>query len=219
MAGTLNGSDYPTRFNALWTRCCAGASTVEGGEIFNRLRAAYDEPQRRYHTFAHIAQCLSQFDRAAGGMAVPDAVEMAIWFHDVVYVPGAPDNERRSADLFRQWAGGGFPPALIDDIDRLVMATTHLSPPVVVDECWVADVDLSSFGLPWPEFTDDSRNVRAERGDLTDAAFYPAQSRFLHSLSGRVRVFQSEFFHGLLEATARANIARLLELIDQGNTL
>ena len=35
-----------------------------------------------------------------------DAVELALWCHDVIFVPGAADNEARSAGWILQWGTG-----------------------------------------------------------------------------------------------------------------
>src|SRR5688572_26821269 len=71
----------------------------EPKNLYARLMAAYGEPHRHYHNLQHISDCLAEFDRARHFVREPEAVEMALWFHDAVYDPKAPDNEERSADL------------------------------------------------------------------------------------------------------------------------
>ena len=74
-------------------------------DTFERLRGAYAEPHRYYHTFKHIAACLEELDAARGLAAVFHEVEIALWFHDAVYAPTSTDNERRSAE----WAPRSSP--------------------------------------------------------------------------------------------------------------
>jgi predicted metal-dependent HD superfamily phosphohydrolase len=218
MAGSSGDRSFAIRFGALWERCARDAAKSEGTAVFERLVTAYAERQRHYHTLMHIEQCLSQFDLSPADLPFRDEIEMALWFHDAIYTPGASDNERLSADLFLHLAGASMPRSFTARVEDLIMATTHGALPATPEACWVTDIDLSSFGLPWPEFIHDSRNVRAERVDLADAQFYPAQARFLRSLINRSPMFQTEFFKCRLEAIARTNITRLLSLIEAGKT-
>ena len=89
--------NWPTqhRWTALWPR--AGASIPAGW--YERLTAAYAEPHRHYHNQQHIAECLAEFDQARHLALQPEAVELALWFHDAVYDPKAGDNEEQSAAL------------------------------------------------------------------------------------------------------------------------
>ena len=49
------------------------------------LRAAYSEPQRRYHTLAHIEDWLTQLASVQGlGAADGRLLELALWWHDAV---------------------------------------------------------------------------------------------------------------------------------------
>ena len=89
------------RFRALWSRCLPPEVKMDVIPVYDDLVRRYNEPDRRYHGWAHLTHCLREFDRAAVQMEIPDAVELALWFHDAVYVPCARDNEQRSADLFR----------------------------------------------------------------------------------------------------------------------
>lgn len=63
----------------------------------DNLLARWAEPQRRYHTTAHLAQVLDRVDTLAGHAADPDVVRLAVWFHDAVYRPDRTENEERSA--------------------------------------------------------------------------------------------------------------------------
>ena len=201
------------RFEALWSRCIGAGAR----DVFDELDTLYGEPHRRYHTGAHIEHCLRQFDLAADRMDEPDAVEMAVWFHDAIYEISAKDNELRSAELFAAMAGRRGPEGYREKVRRLIMATTHLDPPPrTLDEEFMVDIDLSSFGRPWEEFLSDSREVRAELAHISDAEFYPRQKKFLESLAARSRICFTEFFRERHERRARENIAKLCAMLEEG---
>ena len=86
----------PDRWRILWQ---AAGATVAPAEWYERLRNAYTEPQRYYHTQQHIAECLREFDQARHFARQPAAAELALWFHDAVYDPSRGDNEEQSAAL------------------------------------------------------------------------------------------------------------------------
>ncbi|MDG4560783.1 MAG: hypothetical protein P9E88_05770 [Candidatus Competibacter sp.] len=198
------------RFAALWERRLSGGRAL-AETVHARLVELYEEPHRRYHTLDHVRHCLEEFDRVAALMDDPDAVEIALWFHDAVYRSGAMDNERRSADLFRQWSEGHADAAFLQQVDDLIMATTHRDPPIQRDERFVVDIDLSSFGLPWAAFEQDGHRIRAECAEIGDEAYYPGQLRFLLFLQGRPTFFLTEFFQQRYERIARNNIHRVIE--------
>ena len=199
------------RFNKLWQRRLGS-----GGEsAFRRLEALYGEPHRHYHSPVHIEHCLRQFDSAAAGMPNADAVEMALWFHDAIYVVSgnpAPDNEQRSAELFLECAAEHGRAQFRSDVYRLIMVTDHREPPSAPDECYIVDIDLSSFGLPWPEFLGNSHDLRAEQPAQPDEEYYQSQESFLRSLLDRPVFCFTEFFRARHEQTARDNIARYLRM-------
>ena len=201
------------RFEALLSRCCIdGTGSVNPGHIFDEVSGRYGEPHRRYHTPGHIRHCLEQLDLAADLLEDRDAVEMALWFHDVVWeAQAAPaSNEQRSADLFVERLGEVLDERFRDTVYRLVMVTVHPSEPATPDEGYMVDIDLSSFGLPWEEFRRDSQAVRDELPHLTDEEFFPKQHRFLRMLLDQERFFVTDFFAERHERTARDNIERLL---------
>jgi len=197
------------RFAALWARCL-DRDELEGANVLNQLAQLYAEPHRHYHTLGHIRHCLNEFDRASALMDHPDAVELALWFHDAIYVSGAKDNERRSADLFRQWTDGRAAPAFQQRVDDLIMATTHREAPSRDDARFIVDIDLSSFGLPWEAFERDGRLIRAEFVGIADEQYYSGHLRFLQVLRNRPTFFNTEFFQQRYESVARENLTRII---------
>lgn len=188
-----------------------GGAPATAGSVYGRLAKLYGESHRRYHTFDHIWHCLEEFDGATLLAEDPDSVELGLWFHDAIYRPGAPDNERRSANLFRQCAAGCEDLALQRQVGELIMATTHRKPLERRDEQLIADIDLSGFGLAWEAFERDGQRVRAEFPEVDDSRYYPGFLRFLRGLQERSTFFYTDYFRRRYERTARANLRRLVE--------
>jgi predicted metal-dependent HD superfamily phosphohydrolase len=83
------------RFAAVWRDL---SLTGPASDLFEVLRGRHAEAHRAYHTAQHIDECMRHLDLVRGQCEQPAEIELALWFHDAVYVPGAADNERRSAD-------------------------------------------------------------------------------------------------------------------------
>jgi predicted metal-dependent HD superfamily phosphohydrolase len=205
----------PDRFQALWRRCMIDGARDDSAAIHRRLLDGYGEPWRYYHTLEHIEHCIGWFDACRPLVDNPDALELAVWFHDVIYEPGNPDNEAESAKLYLQLSDGVHLPGTRDLVDRLIMATLHLGSSLADgdDARYMVDIDLSSFGLPWEEFLRDSENLRREAASLDDDTYYHKAKSFHDSLLARERFYYTDFFAARLEERARENIRRYLARI------
>ncbi|HLV75083.1 MAG TPA: hypothetical protein VKY91_20080, partial [Vulgatibacteraceae bacterium] len=62
------------------------------GPYADNLLARWREPQRRYHTVAHLTAVLDRVDELAEYAGDPDVVRLAAWFHDAVYLPDRSEN-------------------------------------------------------------------------------------------------------------------------------
>ena len=144
-------------------------------------------------------------------MPLPDAVELAVWFHDAVYQPGNNSNEADSAAMFRH-AAGAAAPLLVDRVASMILDTTHDHKPTDPNGGFMVDIDLASLGRPWPSFAKDSRLLREEQADVPDTTFFAAQEVFLQKLIERPFLYRTPFFRSRYEQRARANIARALDL-------
>ena len=212
-----NSSQFNTnRFQNLWQRNLLPGRFDTGSEIFAQLDSSYAEPVRHYHTAGHINHCLQQFDSLKHELNNADAVELAIWFHDAVYIPGDPDNELKSAQLFSQLSSKIFDPDFSNTVSDLIMATLHREAFVSdSDTQYMLDIDLSSFALPWPEFLKDSERLRRELPEMADTDYYRNQIGFHLCLLDRPGFFMTPYFIENYQETARNNVADLIERLSK----
>lgn len=196
------------RFSAVWRRCHAGPGSTDPKGLYDDLAARYGEAHRRYHTLGHIDDCLERFDRVCGLLPDPDAVELALWFHDAIFDADARDNERRSARYYLDHSTGATP-RLQRHVCSMILASTHGWLLFDADLGYMLDIDLAGFGHPWPKFRSTTDVVRAEYTHLTDAQFAVGMSSFFGVLLARPSIFRTETFRRACETTARDNIAAL----------
>jgi len=166
--------------------------------------------------------CLNELDKEfadfklRGAELQHDAVELSIWFHNVIFeIPDA-NNEQKSAQLFLQVSDGRLDNDLRNRVHDAIIATTHKTSPDALESQLTVDIDLSGLAQSWSEFFADSRQVRAEFSYLSDKEFNVGQGKFMKSLLDRASIYPTEFFLGTLEATARKNVARLIDKLETG---
>ena len=198
-----------TRFGAVWRRSVASPPSSRAAEVYADLRSRLGEPGRKFHNLGHIDDCLVRLDEVAPHLVDRDAVEVALWFHDAVYVPGDPDNERRSAELFLSHAAGAKP-AFRRRVCALIITTRRNRTPRENDCKFIDDIDLAGFGSPWEEFMYNGSLLRREFATQSDADYYRGLSAFLTSLRRRPRFFRTDWFAKRYEAQAQRNVERLL---------
>ena len=200
----MNEQILAERFCALWTDC--GGADPDG--LWRQLRDHYQEPHRHYHTLRHLAHCLRELDGAVDHIAEFQATETALWFHDVIYVYGARDNEARSAEFFRAAAADRLAAQFVDRVCEFIMATQHTGSAQDEAVALMVDIDLSGFGLPWESYLADSDALRREAPGVGDVQYYQGKLRFLNELQRWPSLYQSPYFRDRLEQRAQSNITR-----------
>lgn len=191
-----------------------GGDPTRSGEVFDRLHAAWTAKDRRYHDLRHLTACLHELDAARAEAPTADLVELALWYHDAVYQPGARDCEQRSADLLtRDAAVLALPADTVRRAADLVRATAHAhgaaeegDPAVDL----IVDIDLSILGRDIFAFMDFEYGVEEEFAATPTMVFRIARGRFLASLLAAPRIFRSAGFRARYERRAREQIGALL---------
>jgi predicted metal-dependent HD superfamily phosphohydrolase len=194
---------------ASWTRCWSGLDgRGDGSALFHKLVAAYQEPQRRYHTTEHLAECLSLLGQHLDLAQSSAEVEMAMWFHDAIYDVTASDNEARSADWARtDLIGAGVSPTSVETVCQHIMATMHSALPMPGDQTLLVDVDLSILGAPRARFEAYEEQVRDEYSWVPETVFRQKRSDVLASFLKRSSIYGTPKLRASLERSARSNLA------------
>jgi predicted metal-dependent HD superfamily phosphohydrolase len=204
VGGTLDH----TRWIALWHRIGAQGS---GRSVFAHLSKAYAEPHRAYHNTEHIRDCLNELDVGRELARRPDEVEAALWFHDAIYVPGATDNEDRSARLAEiALVACAVPLETARRVAGLILATRHLTVPSEADAQLLCDIDLSILGRAPAVFDRFERAIRQEYSQVAEAEYRSERAAVLARFLRRAVIYQTVYFRERFEEQARINLKRAI---------
>jgi predicted metal-dependent HD superfamily phosphohydrolase len=199
------------RWRALVARVTETPGHDTARAIFDDLYARYTGADRRYHDIRHIDDCLQRFDTVRALASKPDAIELAIWFHDAIYDSHKSDNEASSASLADSALMQlGVPRATTQSVCDLILATQHNAPPADPDAALLVDIDLSILGQPAPIFDAYEAGVRFEYAWVTESAFRAGRSKVLQSFLDRTRIYTTDYFSAVFESAARHNLNRSL---------
>ncbi|MBT2467357.1 hypothetical protein J7E97_05600 [Streptomyces sp. ISL-66] len=234
---TSDATHREKKLRARWqsaTTAAGAPADRDPAPYADRLLTAWAEPQRKFHTTAHLADVLARIDvlaahtaddadapnpaapnPAAPDTAAPDtaAIELAAWFHDAVYRPDRSENEERSAALAeRALPELGIDAATTAEVARLVRLTvTHDPAPGDTNGEVLCDADLAVLAGTPAEYAAYAAAVRAEYGFVPDGAFRDGRAAVLRQLLALPRLFRTPYGAAHWEAPARANLAAELE--------
>jgi predicted metal-dependent HD superfamily phosphohydrolase len=184
------------------------------------LAAAYATGDRHYHDLRHIETLLAMADTCAEDIADREAVEAAIWFHDVVYDTQREDNEARSAALAEAQLAGMASDERIARIAAMIRATAGHAMPDVIDaaarqDCALfLDMDLAILGSTEANFDAYEAAVRREYGWVTEPQWRQGRRAVLAAFMARPAIYATARFRASHEAAARRNLTRAIARLD-----
>ena len=170
-----------------WNRCWREAGGRTPPEpVFEELRSRYLEAGRHYHTLQHLQECLAWWETTRATANSPEAVELALWFHDAIYDPQRADNEVWSAALARDHLqAASVSSSLIEPIEALILATRHIHAPSHPDEQLLIDIDLAILGAGPQRYAEYERQIRAEYAFVPEKVFCEKRQEILQRFLDR----------------------------------
>lgn len=186
-------------------------------EFVPRLKVRYGEPHRAYHTWAHIEALLHWFEKIKLHLYDPASVQLAIFYHDAIYDPHASDNEAQSAILMAKELEKAFPEDVLARTKALIIATaTHqlvskADSERTSDCAYFLDMDLSILGASQDDFAAYDNAIRQEYSFVPSEIYKPRRREILKNFTARERLYFTDYFHGMLDAQARENLAIAIE--------
>jgi predicted metal-dependent HD superfamily phosphohydrolase len=196
------------RCKQIWQKSDA---PVVPSEILEELLSAYSSGDRYYHNLAHIQDCLAIFDETRFLADSPEAVELAIWFHDAVYDPKRSDNEEKSAAWAKSAiAQSGLSIDLAEYVSHLILATCHNAIDQDRDTQLLMDVDLSILGQEAEIFWQYEDNIRKEYAWVPEDLFNQKRIAILHSFLERSHIYYLEIYRNRFEEQARQNLEQAI---------
>lgn len=186
-------------------------------EILRKLILAYSEPHRGYHTLEHIVSMLDEFEDVSIFATDSNAVQFAIWYHDVIYDVKhdllRESNEERSALLaLEDLRKLGIPTKRVESACQMIRATSHQGGVKVLsqDEQFLLDLDLAILGKDRDTFRRYNSGIRYEYSSVPDDIYEPERTKILSMFFEREPLYLTPFFREKYEDSAKQNLARTL---------
>ena len=209
-------SDRELELEVAWQRHVATDRT-----LLDRLLARHREKHRRYHTAAHVAWVIRHVDELASVEPIDhlDEVVAAAFYHDAVYEPTYPANERASARLARRdLTSIGWDADAVERVASMIEATEHGANGTGHangDTAVLLDADLAILGADPAGYSTYVTGVRAEYRHVTDDEWRTGRAAVLEGFLDRPTIYSTPAARELWETRARANLAaELAGLID-----
>lgn len=163
------------------------------------------EPHRHYHRFDHIRAMLGWLEESDASREMI----AAIWLHDIIYDPKAPDNEERSAAQARADLSSFDIDALL--VADLILGTKHHGP-ASDQQNILNDLDLSIFGASRVAYQDYAAQIRAEYAYVPVDIYRPNRARILRHFDER-QIYQTPRY-AMFEERAHDNLRWEIEILE-----
>jgi predicted metal-dependent HD superfamily phosphohydrolase len=177
--------------------------------LFDRLMSRHREKHRKYHTATHVAWVVRHVNELAADESPADhgAIVAAALYHDAIYEPASPANERASARLARRdLTELGWAPERVGAVSDMIEGTKHHLDPVDLDTAILFDADLSILAADPAGYGEYTHNVRSEHRHVDDADWNAGRAAVLDSFLERPTIYTTESGRTRWEERARANL-------------
>lgn len=213
---------------AFLDRLCPNHKEDGTDDFKNRIMTPYSEPHRTYHNLSHIDACLRHFREIAleiiqteasalrvdQQQSTMDSLELAIWFHDIVYDPQTFDNEEKSVKILEKFCNDlKVDVAIKNEAKHLIMQTKSHNEGITIQEKLMNDIDLSILGESPKAFWAYEHGIRKEYSFVPDDVYRTERCKIMKRFADREKhgkLFQTEMFYDKFNNQARENLRHLI---------
>ena len=183
-------------------------------DTFEALDESYAEKHRKYHTAEHINATLEHFEMVKHQCEKPQLLELALWFHDVIYQPFSSSNEADSAQWAKQFLHNNKAGLDAENfVVELIMATLHTAEPENKDQALLVDIDLSILGSKEEVYQQFAKDIRFEYKRVPYFLYKKKRKEVLVSFLNRDAIYKTPYYRAELESQARVNMKSELGLL------
>lgn len=204
------------KLEARWLRWWKNVgATGDGRAVFRTIEAHYTESHRAYHTLEHLGHCFEEFDQAKYLAYHVFILELAIWFHDIIYDPHARDNEEQSAKLAQQICSHAKLSSNFGSLTaNLIRATKHTGDQVTGKNArLLLDIDLAILGQPPERFSEYERQIRVEYAWVPEGEYRKRRAEILQGFLAQTHIYRTWFFQERYEVAARMNLKASIQAL------
>lgn len=173
--------DPKAHWNTLCTKLNFSKFIAES--VWQVIEMRYGEEQRSYHNMHHIGALLRHSTKYAGLISDKEAVDLAIYFHDIVYDPKSKTNEEDSADLFVNLCSSHIDSTLCEKVKQYIIETKKhdVSRSQDNDLKLFIDMDMSILGVDPAQYEIYARQIRQEYAFVPEADYCRGRAAVLES--------------------------------------
>ena len=149
-------------------------------------------------------------------MEHPAEVELAIWFHDIVYDPDSLCNEAESA----AYAVSEMKKAQVNEesirmVKDLVLATRHDSPTGSPDAQYLTDIDIATLGSTPEVYWRYENKIRKEYAWVPDPEYREKRKAILTFFLKKPGIYRTSYFRLKYAKIAEHNLEAALRALDR----
>ncbi len=189
---------------------------VIADEVLDDLVIRYGENGRHYHDFHHVQNVLNVVRNLKEHAEHYEAVQLAAWFHDVIY-DMQPNGDLSNEELSARYAGQvlqklGLDQVMISHVMALIRATQiSLTPSEHIDFYILLDADLATLAGDCATYDRYATAIRKEFHFVSQVDYAVGRKNVLQSFLDRDIIFRTQSLRDQLEQSARGNIQREID--------
>lgn len=178
--------------------------------VYRVIEDHYGQRHREYHILQHISQMLDDMEQY-----FPNASELeflAVWFHDLIYIPGSTENEAQSAWQMAALLRGVFTNQELIEAGNYIFATQYHVKKVgsyPEGSKRVRDIDLLSLAIAPDEYDANTYKIWREL-NLPENVWTRGRKIFIQRMLSQPRIYLTDELYTWFEHLARTNLQREL---------
>lgn len=174
----------------------------------------YHNPEHNFEVCSVIEKLLGYYNLLP---VVQQELYLSAWWHDSIYVPGASDNEEKSADRFEDCMADIVPEDMRKNVRRLILLTkTHLPEWNDTMGRILCDADLVGLGEKYT-YKNNAEKIRREFniwGNISTEVYNEGRKQWLQSFLARDTIYHTSYMRDMYEKQARINLKEELRQLE-----